>query len=413
MECLEPVVESKALACFFDFLIFLNLILLCLPSADSDWTNNGVWKSLLGIGGVGVSLAMAAEQMILVLYYGRGLGKRPMLVCDTGVVLLGFVESLSMWQPSSLMAVRTPRLILRLASFRDALPALEDLEEVLQSYWFALRNSAGTLLLLALWTILFAIIALDSFGGCKFDRTAVTGQSNFDSIGNALELMFRMAVGGEYVDVMQAISVQPPYCTPDPWVQGDVREGGLFGTKLVVPATGRLVPRNGDCGRAGGEWFVVVYVAVCRVMIMPMLISAVVSALMEKMDGRRSLVNAEAIQEFERAWKELTAASPEMPQVDLEERPPHLLPRWKLKALCDLLVQGETCPCPGRKRRELRAGKSAADSATQRQPCVFGLLFVKPEDQGGLSVATFYSQLEAVHDLARDEKPAAAAGARS
>jgi len=144
---------------------------------------------------------------------------------------------------------------------------------------------------------------------------------------------------------------------------------------------------------------------------MPMLISVVVSALMEKMDGRRSLVQAEAIQEFERAWKELTspAASPDVPQVHVIVHPPFLLPRWKLKALCNLLMQGETVPCAGRKRRELRTRTSAASkslradgmshaSGALRLPCVFGQLFVKPEDEGGLSLATFYSELEAVHD---------------
>ena len=71
---------------------------------------------------------------------------------------------------------------------------------------------------------------------------------------------------------------------------------------------------------------------------------------------------------------------------------------------------GETVPCAGRKRRELRTRTSGArqtnkgadglshGTGTLRAPCVFGQLFVKPEDEGGLSLATFYSELEAVHD---------------
>jgi hypothetical protein len=204
---LKRVVEARAFASTFDLLIFLNFILLCLPSADSVWAGQEMWRSMLGGVGVGLSLAMTAEQMLLALFHGWGLEKRPMLLADMGIVLLGFVESLSMWQPSSIMAMRLPRLIVRVALFRDLVPALAELEEVLLSYWFALKNSTGILLFLALWTIVFGFIGLGSFGGCKFARQGITAQSNFDKIGNTLELLFRMAVGGEYLHVMRAISV--------------------------------------------------------------------------------------------------------------------------------------------------------------------------------------------------------------
>jgi hypothetical protein len=91
------------------------------------------------------------------------------------------------------------------------------LHEVLQSYWHSLKNSVGTLLVVALWIIMFrcalacavraavsagvrlrvsrpadapraggaggdSIIGLDFFCGCKFDRHNITGQTNFDTI---------------------------------------------------------------------------------------------------------------------------------------------------------------------------------------------------------------------------------------
>jgi len=34
------------------------------------------------------------------------------------------------------------------------------------------------------------------------------------------ELMFCLAVGGDYIGVLDAISIQPPFCTPDPYEQG-------------------------------------------------------------------------------------------------------------------------------------------------------------------------------------------------
>ena len=56
--------------------------------------------------------------------------------------------------------------------------------------------------------------------------------------------MFRIAVGGDYIGVMDAISIQPPFCTPDPFEQGNVQVAGMFDTKIVVPAIGgcRLLP---------------------------------------------------------------------------------------------------------------------------------------------------------------------------
>ena len=147
------------------------------------------------------------------------------------------------------------------------------LHEVLQSYWHSLKNSVGTLLVVALWIIMFrcalacavraavsagvrlrvsrpadapraggaggdSIIGLDFFCGCKFDRHNITGQTNFDTIQASLELMFRIAVGGDYIGVMDAISIQPPFCTPDPFEQGNVQVAGMFDTKIVVPAIG-------------------------------------------------------------------------------------------------------------------------------------------------------------------------------
>ena len=50
--------------------------------------------------------------------------------------------------------------------------------------------------------------------------------------------MFRIAVGGDYIGVMDAISIQPPFCTPDPFEQGNVQVAGMFDTKIVVPAIG-------------------------------------------------------------------------------------------------------------------------------------------------------------------------------
>ena len=82
------------------------------------------------------------------------------------------------------------------------------LSQVLQSYWHSLKNSAGTLLVLAIWIIMFAIIGLDFFGGCKYDRYHINGQTNFDTIQSSLELMFRISVGGDYVGVADSISIQ-------------------------------------------------------------------------------------------------------------------------------------------------------------------------------------------------------------
>lgn len=45
-----------------------------------------------------------------------------------------------------------------------------------QSYWHSVKSSVGTLLILAIWIIIFSIIGLDFFCACKFDRHNITPQ---------------------------------------------------------------------------------------------------------------------------------------------------------------------------------------------------------------------------------------------
>ena len=86
-----------------------------------------------------------------------------------------------------------------------------------------------------------------------------------------------------------------------------------------------------------------------------MLIATVVSALIEKMDDRRSLISWEAILEFEDVW---SAFDP--------EKTGHLS-RWKLKAICEKLKYGKA-----------RIGQGHGT------PCILGLPLLQPEHEGGV-----------------------------
>jgi hypothetical protein len=169
--------------------------------------------------------------------------------------------------------LRVPKLIMRVTSFRTKVPQLAELLEVLQSYWHSLQICLAALIVLSLWILIFAIIGVDFFGGTKYDRNNVTYQTSFDALGNSLELLFRLAVGGEYIGVIDALSVQPPFCTPDPFIQGNVVLGGRFGDKLVVPDIGKFVPYRGDCGHAGA--------GMPRALHLPLSVSALLFILFE------------------------------------------------------------------------------------------------------------------------------------
>jgi hypothetical protein len=255
--------------CFCDSLILFNWILLCLPTVGYSLAASYFGK----VVGVGLALSMGLEQVLLLLYHGGELFGSPELVMDCGVVLVGIAEALSMFQPSCFLMLRVPKLIMRVTSFRTKVPQLAELLEVLQSYWHSLQICLAALIVLSLWILIFAIIGVDFFGGTKYDRNNVTYQTSFDALGNSLELLFRLAVGGEYIGVIDALSVQPPFCTPDPFIQGNVVLGGRFGDKLVVPDIGKFVPYRGDCGHAGA--------GMPRALHLPLSVSALLFILFE------------------------------------------------------------------------------------------------------------------------------------
>jgi len=99
---------------------------------------------------------------------------------------------------------------------------------------------------------------------------------------------------------------------------------------------------------------------------MPMLTASVVSALLEKMDDRRTLVPWDDILDFEKAWLKLD------PETTGE------IPRWKLKGLCNLLLEGEV-------ERGLRRAFS------------LGLILTKPMSQGGVTFDILYKLLDESH----------------
>ena len=108
------------------------------------------------------------------------------------------------------------------------------------------------------------------------------------------------------------------------------------------------------------------------------------------------------ITKFEDVWKLLDPESS------------GLIPRWKLKPLCDLLVQGEfvdgrleggvtvclsDCVCVSLSVTDARPHGLARHDAGEvvegrREPLLLGLPLTKEEDEGGISHAVLYRELQ-------------------
>ena len=93
---------------------------------------------------------------------------------------------------------------------------------------------------------------------------------------------------------------------------------GLVGNKFTIMTTGAFVPKTGDCGSPYAWLYLFVFIAVCRVCLIPLFTATVVSAVLENIDDQRSIVR----------WEELVIFLEEWQKMDVLRT--GQLPRWKV-----------------------------------------------------------------------------------
>lgn len=115
--------------------------------------------------------------------------------------------------PSLLRVMR----IFRIARLLRVLEFAKGIRQLLVALIISLPAlfNIGTLLFLVIF--IYAIIGMSAFSRVKKDGN-LDDIVNFETFGNTMMLLFRLATGSGWNDVMSSLSIQPPDC--DPGYQG-------------------------------------------------------------------------------------------------------------------------------------------------------------------------------------------------
>lgn len=150
--------------------------------------------------------------------------------------------------PSLLRVMR----IFRIARLLRVLEFAKGIRQLLVALIISLPAlfNIGTLLFLVIF--IYAIIGMSAFSRVKKDGN-LDDIVNFETFGNTMMLLFRLATGSGWNDVMSSLSIQPPDC--DPGYQG-------------FP--------NGNCGsRLGAAAFLISYIIIVFMIIVNMYIAVI------------------------------------------------------------------------------------------------------------------------------------------
>ena len=150
----------------------------------------------------------------------------------------------------------SPSLLRVLRIFRIArlLRLVEFAKGIRQLLWALMISlpalfNIGTLLFMVIF--IYAIIGMSAFGNVKREGD-LNDTVNFETFGTALLLLFRLATGSGWNDIMDALMLQPPDCDP---------------TYLSLP--------NGNCGSFSAVLYLASYIIVVFLVIVNMYIAII------------------------------------------------------------------------------------------------------------------------------------------
>ncbi|EKX47868.1 hypothetical protein GUITHDRAFT_137240 [Guillardia theta CCMP2712] len=291
---LQSLASSREFRAAVDLLLLLNVVLLALNSWDG--------RGLATACNVFVIL-LAMEQLIQLGASSLDLFNRATTSFDFVVTIISCVECAMNGRGSVILVLRSHSLILAVVRLRSFIPSLSELHDVLASFKHCLQVSFGCLVFLLVFIAVFSIIGMQIFSDVKANLSGITPSSNYIDFPSSFRTNFQLALGAPYLPVLFALTVIPPSCTPDPSVQGTLLlNAGVHGNKLEIATTGQLVSSKGDCGTLQAWIYLLLLIGVCRVCIMPLFVASVISALMERMDDQRCLVDGKQMSMFEEEW---------------------------------------------------------------------------------------------------------------
>ena len=185
------------------------------------------------------------------------------LMCSVGVLC-----EVAMPEKGYTFIFRALRILTLFRLVRNA----QRLREVIGRFsysFYALLNVAA---LLGLSIFVFAVAGMKAFGTVR-RQGAVTHQANFEDILRAMMLLFQMCTGGDWPDIMSALSVRSPAC-------------------------------NEDIGECGVPWAAVVFCVLCTIVVGFVQLNLFIAVLLDTYvsSSFQMPISKDHVQEFFDVW---------------------------------------------------------------------------------------------------------------
>ncbi|KXJ05965.1 Sodium channel protein 1 brain [Exaiptasia diaphana] len=262
--------------------IICNMIIMMFQHYDQSEQFSEVMKNFNRFFTAVFILELVSKLIALRLYYfKKGWNVFDFIIVIFSIIGLYFDESATkgVGNPSLLRVIRIFRIarLLRLLEFAKG---VRQLLVALVISLPALLN-IGTLLFLVIF--IFAIIGMSTFGHIR-KQGAIDDNVNFETFGNSMMVLFRLATGAGWNDVLDALMVQPPDCDFD------------YGDDLP----------NGDCGfPLGAILYLVSYIIIVFLIIVNMYIAVILENVNRAQEPGDCIFKKDDLDDYYEKWESL------------------------------------------------------------------------------------------------------------
>eukprot|EP00960_Hanusia_phi_P047852 758619-Hanusia_phi.AAC.2 len=200
------------------------------------------------------------------------------------------IVMLSLLDVSGLLNGLTFLRLLRVLRLFRLVRRVKTLQLMVQTLLGAIPSILSALFFLGIWIFLFASIGMDSsmFADVRFG-TVIDSRWNFTSLYTSMMLLFRIATGDSWFDIIYDGAVMPPYCTANPAIEHPVLLAG-------VP---------GDCGIGSGSYiYFLGFWFGCNFVFGPLFVATLINYFFEAQVDVVSLFNRDDCELYASVWSE-------------------------------------------------------------------------------------------------------------
>lgn len=221
------------------FVILLNILFMCTESYDEspDFLNATIYVNWAFIA------VYCFEIVLKIVAYLQHFFTDPWNLFDFAVILSSILELTVSGAGSGIEALRVLSVLKVFRTIRLVRRA-RHLRLIVGALLRSVPHIVSSMLLLALFTFLFAVLGMQLFAGVR-QGIGLHRRNNFENALNGCLLLLRVLTGENWETVMRDCAIEPPYCTPTE---------GPFGAQAEMLSRGLGGDFVGDCGTTAGAY---------------------------------------------------------------------------------------------------------------------------------------------------------------